>query len=81
MVPRLEWNVKKTGFEDLDIQLIILEGLRLGYIGPDNLQVLIDQSGLDIGKLGAFGLPEPLEEPVGEPEGEEDEEPLERLVE
>ncbi len=84
VVPRLEWSVKKTGFEDLDIQLIILEGLRLGYVGPDNLQVLIDQSGLDIGKLGAFGLPEPLEDPAGEPEEPEDEEgeePLERLIE
>jgi len=84
VVPRLEWNVKKTGFEDLDIQLIILEGLRLGYVGPDNLQVLIDQSGLDIGKLGAFGLPEPVEEPAEEPEEPEDgdgEEPLERLIE
>ena len=55
--------------------------MRLGYVGPDNLQVLIDQSWLDIGKLGDFGLPEPLEEPVEEQEDGEAEEPLEMIIE
>lgn len=79
IVPRLEWNARKVGIEDLDLQLLLLEGLRLGYIGPQNLQVLVDQSGLKIGKLGAFGLPdepdgeEPVERGAEEEEDEEDE--------
>jgi hypothetical protein len=59
-VPRIVWNVKKAGFTDLDLQLILLEAIRVGLVGPDNLE----------GPLG-YGVPP---EPVGVPEDEEPEE-------
>ena len=78
LVPRLEWGVEKTGFEDLDLQLLILEGMRLGYVNDKNLEVLLKLAGIDLGKLGMFMPPEPLDLKRDEPdEGEPDEEPAE----
>jgi len=83
LVPRLEWGVEKTGFEDLDLQLLILEGMRLGYVTDTNLEILLKLAGIDLGKLGMFMPPEPLDqsrkepdedEPVEEPEEEPEEE-------
>jgi len=69
-VPRIVWNVKKAGFTDLDLQLILLEAIRVGLVGPDNLELLFKQAGVDIGPLG-YGVPP---EPVGVPDDEEPEE-------
>jgi hypothetical protein len=75
-VPRIVWNVKKAGFTDLDLQLIFVEAMRVGLIGPENLDLLFKQAGVDIGDIGYADLPEPQEpeeedpEPAEEPEEE-----------
>jgi len=73
-VPRLAWGVEKTGFEDLDLQLLILEGMRLGYVTDANLETLLKLAGIDLGKLGMFMPPEPLDQSRKEPDEEEPEE-------
>lgn len=68
-MPRLEWNVKKIKFTDLDIQLIFLEFIRSGFINEKNAEVLLKLTGLDLGKLG-YGVPSEPVEPEREPETE-----------
>jgi len=39
---------EKIGVEDLDYQLLVLEGMRLGFFGKDGFQELLNQAGLEI---------------------------------
>lgn len=82
LVPRLIWGIEKTGLEDIQLESIIATAMNIGMFNEKNLQALLTQGGVDVGKLG-YGedaTPEEITSPEEEPE-EEEEEKIERLIE
>ena len=63
VVPRIVWGIETTGVEDLQMESIIAEALKIGMIGPKQLTTLLKLMGLNIGELGwDLEEPEPEEE-------------------